>query len=42
MIRPTRRKVRLNHTSDPHLEDGMSQPRTETALRAVVEVVTTG
>ena len=39
MIRPTRKKVRLIHTSDTHLGDGMGHPRSETALRAVVEAV---
>ena len=39
MIQPTRKKVRLIHTSDTHLGDGMGHPRSETALRAVVEAV---
>ena len=39
MIRPTRKKVRLIHTSDTHLGDGTGHPRSETALKAVVEAV---
>ena len=39
MIRPTRKKVRLIHTSDTHLGDGTGHPRSETALRSVVEAV---
>ena len=39
MIRPIRKKVRLIHTSDTHLGDGTGHPRSETALKAVVEAV---
>ena len=39
MTRPTKDKVRLIHTSDTHLGDSMGHPRSEMALRAVVEAV---
>ena len=39
MIQSPRKKVRLIHTSDTHLGDGMGHPRSETALKAVVEAV---
>ena len=36
---PTKNKVRLIHTSDVHLGDGLGHPQAEVALRAVVDAV---